>query len=124
MYDVLGFGRQGDEGDDHLFKRYAAMLEGISVVLRVVVELVGVREEIASGTEGITAAYVRAGQSDLFRMLDGEDILRIAVQRLSHFVADIGVGVLIRNDLHGILDAHRSVIGGEDEREAQFSCAA
>ena len=59
------------------------MLESVAVVLRVVIELVGVREEIAAGTEGVAAAHVRTRQSDLLGLVYGEDILGVAVQRFA-----------------------------------------
>ena len=100
------------------------MLEGIAVVLRIVIKLIRIGEEIATGTERITTAHIRTRKAYALGLLDGEDILRRAVERFAHFITNIRVCILIRNDLHGILDACRSVIRGEDEREAQFSCAA
>ena len=52
------------------------MLERVAVVLCIVVELIRVREEIASCAERIAAADVRTGQTDPFGLLDGEDVLR------------------------------------------------
>ena len=91
------------------------MLEGIAVVLGIIIELIGVSEEIAPGAERITAADIRAGQSDALGLVDEEDRLGIAVKRLTDLIPDIGVGVLIRDDLHGILHARGTMIGGEHE---------
>ena len=92
------------------------MLEGVAVILRVIVELIRVGEEIAAGTEGITAAHIRTRQTDTLGLLNREDILRTAVKRLADLVADIGVRVLVRHDLHGVLHARGAMIGGEHER--------
>ena len=93
------------------------MLERVAVVLRVVVELIRVREEIASGAERIAAADVRAGQTDPFGLLDGEDVLGRAVKRLAHFVADIRIGVLVCDDLHGVLHPCGAVVGSQHQCE-------
>ena len=99
------------------------MLERIAVILRVIIKLIRVREEIAAGAEGITAAHVRAGQADTLGLLDEEHVLRIAVQRFAYFVPDIGVCILIGDDLYGVLHACRTMVGRQHERESQLGRA-
>ena len=94
------------------------MLEGIAVILRVVIELVGISEEIATCTEGIRTADIRARQTDALRLLDGKHILGIAVERLAYLIPDIGVGILVGDNLHGILHAGRAMVSGQYERKA------
>lgn len=117
-------GNECDERNDHLFERYAAMLEGIAVVLCVVIELVRVGEEVRTGTEGIGAADVGARQAYTLRLVDREDILGRAVECFSYFIADVGVGILVRDDLYGILDARGTMVGGKHERETEFGRTA
>ena len=94
------------------------MLEGVAVVLRVVIELVRISEEIASCAESITAADVRTGQADTFRLLDGEDRFGVAIQRFTYLVPYIRIGILIRNNLHRIFHACSAVIGCKNQCEA------
>ena len=93
------------------------MLEGIPIVLGVVIELVGIREEIRTRAESIGAADVGARQAYLLGLFDEENGLIAAVKGFAYFITDIGVGVLIRDYLHGILDARGTMIGGQDERK-------
>ena len=79
------------------------MLEGVAVELCVVIEVVGVCKEIATRTEYITAAHIRAWQSHLLWASNLEAVLRLAVECFSHLVAQVGIGVFVANDLHGIV---------------------
>ena len=96
------------------------MLEGVAIILRVVIELVGICEEIISGTKRITATYVRARESDTFGLLNGEHILGRTIERLAHFIADIGIRILIGDDLHGVLNTRGAMIRSEHQGKAQF----
>ena len=96
------------------------MLEGVAVILGVVVKLIRVREEIAAGTESITAAHVRAGQAYALGLLNREDVLRTAVKRLADLIADIRVRVPIRHNLHGVLHARRTMIGSNDQGKSHL----
>ena len=100
------------------------MLEGITIVLGVIIELVRIRKEITTRTERITTAYVRTGQTDLLRLLNREHVLRRAVKRFAYLIADIGVGILIRDDLHRILHARGTMISSEHKRETQLGRTA
>ena len=87
------------------------MLERIAIVLGVVIELVRIGEEVIARAERITAAYVRTGQPHPLRLIQRQHVLRTAVQRLADLIADIGVRVLIGDDLYGILHARRAMVG-------------
>ena len=80
---------QSNQGNNHFFQRDTAMLERIAEVLRVVVKLVRVRKEITAGTEHITAAHIRAWQTDTFRLVNSHDILRAAIKCFAYLVADV-----------------------------------
>ena len=88
------------------------MLEGVAIELCVVVEIVRVRKEIIAGTEYITATDIGARQSHLFGARNLKAVLGLAVECFAHFVAQVGVGVLIANNLHGIRHAPNPLIGG------------
>ena len=94
------------------------MLEGIAVVLGVIIELVGIREEVRTRAESIGTADVRARQAYLLGLFDEENRLIAAVEGFAYFVTDIGIGVLIRDDLHGILDASGTMVGSEHQCKA------
>ena len=89
------------------------MLEGVAVVLRVVIELIRVCKEIATGTERIRAANIRTRQTYFLRLFNSKNVFGTAVQRLTHFIADIRIGILVRDDLHSILHTRCTMIGGE-----------
>ena len=95
------------------------MLEGVAVELCVVVEVIGVCKEVIARTEDITAADIGAGQSDLLGAGDLEAVLRLAVECFAHFVAKVGIGVLVTDDLHGVGYARGAVVGGEYDLVAQ-----
>ena len=88
------------------------MLEGVAIELCVVVEIVRVRKEIIAGAEHIAAADIGARQSHLFGAGNLEAVLRLAVECFAHFLAQVGVGVLIANNLHGVGHARRAMVGG------------
>ena len=89
------------------------MLEGVAIELCVVVEVAGVRKEIIAGAEHIAAADIRARQSHLLGAGNLEAVLGLAVERFAHFVAQVGVGVLIANNLHSVGHARRAMVGGQ-----------
>ena len=100
------------------------MLEGIAVVLGIVVEVVGVAEEVVARAKHVTAAHVRTRKPHFLGLLYHHHILALAVECLSDLVSEVGVGVLIGNDLHGVLHADGAVVGGEHHFVAQFGNAA
>lgn len=100
------------------------MLEGVAVVLRVIIELIRVRKEIASGAERIGAAYVRTRQSDALRLVNSKYILGAAIKRFPDLVTDVRVRILIRNYLHSILHSCGAMVCGEHQGESLFGRAA
>ena len=88
------------------------MLECIAVVLCIVVEVVGVGKEIIACTEYIAAADIRTWQSHLFWTRNLEAVFRLAVECFAHFIAQIGVGILVANNLYSIRDTRSAMVGG------------
>ena len=95
------------------------MLESVAIELCVVIEIVWICKEIVTCTENIATAYIWTGQSDLLGAGDLEAVLRLAVECFAHFVAQVGVGVLVTDDLHGVGYARGAVVGGEYDLVAQ-----
>jgi hypothetical protein len=87
------------------------MLEGVTVELCVVVEVVGVCKEIATRAEDIATAHIWTWQSYLLGTGNFKAVLGLAVQRFPYFIAQVGVGVLIANNLHGIIHACGAMVG-------------
>ena len=100
------------------------MLEGVAIELCVVVEVVGVRKEVLSRAEDIAAADIRTRQTHLLRTGDLEAVLGLAVERFADFVAQVGIGVLVADDLHRIGHTRGAVVGGEHNFVAQRSDTA
>jgi hypothetical protein len=89
------------------------VLEGVAIELSVVIEVVGVCKEVVSCAEYITAAHIRAWQAHLFRPGNFEAIFGLTIERFSHFVSQVGIGVFVSNDLYGIVDACSAMVGSE-----------
>ena len=100
------------------------MLEGVAIELCVVVEIVRVRKEIIAGAEHIAAADIGARQSHLFGARNLKAVLGLTVECFAHFVAQVGIGVLVADDLHGIGHTRGAVVGGEYDFVAQRSDTA
>ena len=100
------------------------MLEGVAIELCVVVEVVGVRKEVLSRAEDITAADIRTRQTYLLWTGDLKAVLRLAVECFADFVAQVGIGVLVADDLHRIGHARSAMVGGEYDFVAQGSNTA
>ena len=96
------------------------MLEGVAVVLGIVVEVVWVTEEIVSGTEHITAAYVGAGQSDSLWLVDDKDVFAVATECFSNLVAEVGIGIFVADDPDWVFDADSAVVCGDDDLVSEF----
>ena len=89
------------------------MLEGIAIELRIVVEVIGVRKEVAARTEHIATAHIGRWQSHLLRACDFKTVLCTTIQCLTHLVAQVRIGVLIANNLYRIRHACSTMIGRE-----------
>ena len=87
------------------------MLEGIAIELRIVVEVIGVGKEIIVATEYIATTYIRSRQSYLFWTGDFETVLSAAIQCFAYFVTQVGIGVLVSNDLYVVGHACSAMIG-------------
>ena len=49
----------------------------------------------------------------MLRTGDLEAVLRLAVERFADFVAQVGVGILVADDLHRIGHTRGTMVGGE-----------
>ena len=63
------------------------MLEGVAVVLRIVVEVVGVAEEVVARAEHVTAAHVRTGEPHFLGLVYHHHVLALAVECLADLVS-------------------------------------
>jgi hypothetical protein len=115
------FGRKSDERDNHFFKRNTSVLECIAVVLRIIVELIGISKEIIAGTEHVTAAHIGARQSYALGLVYDYYILRGAVKCFAHLVSNIGIGIFVSQYLHGVFDTGSTVVGSKYQCES-FCC--
>jgi len=91
------------------------VLEGVAVVGDVVVVVVGVGEEAVATGEDIARGEVGGGEECALGIGDLEDLLGVVVQVLAELVAQVGVGVLVALDAHGVLAPDATVVGGEDD---------
>lgn len=98
------------------------MLEGVAVVLRIVIELVRVREEIIACAERITAAHVRTRKPDTLGLVDEKDGFHVAVERLTHLITDVRIRVLVRDDLYGVFHTRCTMVGRQYQGETQLGC--
>ena len=113
MGGLSSFGRQLDEGDEHLFHRDAAVLEGIAVITDVVIVVIGVSEETVAGSKNVAGAEVGRRQVCTVGIRDIEDFARIIVEVLAELIAQVGVGVLVSLHANGCLATDAAVVGSE-----------
>ena len=82
------------------------MLEGVFVVTHVVVVVVGVGEEGVACGKYVCRADIGCGQMGLAGVFDFKDFLGVVVEVLAQFVAQVGIGVAVANNLHGAVGAN------------------
>jgi hypothetical protein len=63
------------------------MLEGVTIKLCIIIEVVRVSKEVIARTEYITAANIWTWQSYLLWLIDFKAVFCLAIQRLSYLVA-------------------------------------
>lgn len=103
-----------DDWDEHFFHGDASVLEGAVVILNVIVVVVGICEEVTFPGENICGGDVGGGQSVAVRTFYLVYLFGIVVQVFANLVTEIGVGVLVTDDLDGVFDTDCAVVGGED----------
>lgn len=108
---IISFGSERDERHEHFLWRYATMLEGAIIILHIIIIVVGIGEEIASGRENVGRRHVGSRKPEPCRILHLIDLLGIIGEILANLVAEISVGVLIAHDLHRIVDTDSAVVG-------------
>ena len=96
------------------------MLEGVFVVGHIIIIVVGIGEEAVARRKYVGRADVGLGQEGRLRIADGEEFLAVVAQTLSQFVAQVGVGVAVADNLHRFLHAYRTVVGGDDDLVVAF----
>ena len=89
------------------------MLERVLVIRHVVVVVVGIGEETVASGEDIACADVGRRKMRLMRLLDDKEVLVVVGEILAELIAEIGIGVAVANNLHGLARAHRTVVGGD-----------
>ena len=100
------------------------MLEGIAVELGVVIEVVGVGEEVLPGAEDVAGRDVGRRQPHLLRTGYLKGVLALRGQRFADFVAEVGIGIAVADNLHRILHAGRAMVGCENQFVAQLGYTA
>lgn len=109
-----------DQRDEHLFERDPPVLEGVTIVLHVVIVVIGISEEVIAVAEDIAVGEIDLWQADLRRYDGFVDLLGVVGKGLPDLVAEVGIGVLVADDLHGVLHADGTVVGGEDHAVAHL----
>ena len=87
------------------------MLECAGIILHVVVIIIGIRKEIPTSRKNISRRNIGRRQSKAVRALNFVHLTRIVIKIFTHFIAQIGIGILIADYLHRIVNAHCPVIG-------------
>ena len=89
------------------------MLEGVTIELCIIIKVVWIGEKVITCAEHIATAYVRTGQSHLLWTCDLKDVFIVAIQCLTYFIAQIGVGVFITQYLYCIVYAGGTMVCGQ-----------
>ena len=90
------------------------MLKCVVVVLNVVVVVVGVGQEVMIQGKHIGRAHVGAGQAIALRLEYLINLLGVVTQVLAQLVAQVGIGVLVADNLDGIVHADGAMVGGDN----------
>ena len=106
------FRSEGNQWHKHLLHRYSAMLECVLVVSYIVVIVVWVGKKVVAGGKYVACAQVRRGQEGFCRLLYFIYLFRVVVKRLTQFVSQIGVCVLVAHYFYGAVNLHTSVVCG------------
>ena len=91
------------------------MLEGVLVVLHVVIVVIGVSKEVVVVAEDVLVREVHLWKPNLRRDTDLIDLLGIVGEGLADLVAEVGVGVLVSDDLNRGIDSYGAMVGGEHD---------
>ena len=89
------FRTEGNYGHEHFFHGDASVLEGVGVVLRIVVIVVGICEEIVVAGEDVSRRDVGRRQAKGERFLYLIHLLRIVVEGFTHLVTQVGVDIFV-----------------------------
>ena len=91
------------------------MLECVLIIRHVVVVIVGVGKECVARGKHIGRAEVGGGELSQVWILDDEEVLAVVAQVFAQLVAQVGVGVAVADDLHGLRGADAAMVGGDDD---------
>lgn len=116
---VSVFRSERNERDEHLFERYSAMLESAGVILGVIIEIIGITEEILPCAEDVGRGDIRRRKAKGLRVGHCINILRLADECLAHLVSEVGIGVFVGRNGDGAAYADGSMIGSEYHLVAQ-----
>ena len=88
------------------------MLERIGVIIDVIIVVVGVGEKIIFLAHYIGLADIHPRQESQLRLLDLEYVFGVITQVLALLITQIGVCILVANDLYRLVHPHGTVVGG------------
>ena len=92
------------------------MLEGVAIVGDIVIVIVGIGEKVVACGEDIAGRQIGGWQLCAMGILDDEEVLvGIVAQILAQLVAQVGVGVAVAYNLHGVVGTDGAVVGGDDD---------
>src|SRR5574344_2517817 len=90
------------------------MLEGVFEIGYIVIIVVGVGEKRVAGGKHVCRAQVGRGQLCLFGVFDFGYLFGVVAEGLAQFVAQVGVGVAVADNLDGIVGADAAMVCGDD----------
>ena len=117
---ALPFRLQDDIRHNHLLHRYTAVLKGVAIVADMAVGVVVIDQKIVVVRKNITRRQVNRRQLHLFGFGNLEHLLRVVRQIAACLVAQIGGCLAVALHPYRIIDTHRTVVGGDDDRVAVF----
>jgi len=80
---------------DHLLQRDAAVLEGVSIIIVVIIVIIRIKEILVFLRENKRRAHIRARQLSIFRVAHFQHIAALVLQVSPHFVAQVRGGFAV-----------------------------
>src|SRR5438046_1326763 len=112
-------GREQGDGQDHFFRRDAAVQEGSAIAGLILTQLGGIDEEPVRGGEQQPDPEAHARETEPLQVLDQNRGLRVlTLQILAELVAQVRRGVALGVHRRRGLAVNGAVVGGEQHRHA------
>lgn len=89
------------------------MLESATVVGGIIVEIVGVGEEVATRREDIACGEIDSWESEICRSVDFKYGFRLAIQVFSKLVTQVGVDISVTNHFDRVVNSDSAMVGGQ-----------